>query len=119
MRVKDALGRFGEDVAVQRLLGAGLVVLERNWRCPDGELDIVARDGAVAVFVEVKTRSTDAFGDPSEAVTARKAARIHRLAGRWLAEHPDVSADEMRFDVVSVLRRRTGGVSVTHLSGAF
>ena len=64
MRVKDVVGRFGEDVAVAHLKAAGLTVLDRSWRCGDGELDIVVRDGPTLVFVEVKTRSTSAFGDP-------------------------------------------------------
>ena len=62
MRAKDAWGRYGEDVASRYLAEAGLVVLERNWRCPAGEIDIVARDGAALVVCEVKTRRDDAFG---------------------------------------------------------
>lgn len=121
MRVKDAVGRFGEELAAAYLRAAGLDVLERNWRCADGELDIVARDGVVVVFVEVKTRSTLRFGDPAVAVTAVKAARIHRLAMRWLDEHHDVVAGraELRFDVVSVVRLAPGGPDVRHLQGAF
>jgi putative endonuclease len=119
MRVKDEVGRFGEDVAVARLRSAGLVLLDRNWRCSDGELDIVARDGSVVAFIEVKTRSTSDFGDPSEAVTHRKAARIHRLAARWLAEHPETRTEEIRFDIVAVVRRGPGGMTVSHLRGAF
>ncbi|MEO6886287.1 MAG: YraN family protein, partial [Jatrophihabitantaceae bacterium] len=84
MRVKDAVGRYGENLAADYLRAAGLQVLERNWRRPEGEVDIIALDGATVVFVEVKTRSTTAFGDPAEAVTAQKAARIHRLAMRWV-----------------------------------
>ncbi len=122
MRVKDAVGRFGEDTAATYLSEAGLELLDRNWRGSGGELDIVARDGAVLVFVEVKTRSSDAFGDPAEAVGAVKAARIRRLAQQWLEQHR--SADtrywpELRFDVVSVLRCAPGGPVVRHLRGAF
>jgi putative endonuclease len=121
MRVKDAVGRFGEDLAAAHLAGAGLVVLARNWRCPDGELDIVATEDDVVVFVEVKTRSTLAFGHPAEAVTPVKAARIHRLAMRWLAEHRDrvPTRPQIRFDVVSVVRLAAGGPAVTHVRGAF
>ena len=90
MRVKDAVGRFGEDVAAQHLLAAGLQILERNWRCREGELDIVARDGSELVFVEVKTRSSLAFGTPAEAVGPAKAARLRRLALCWLAEHREL-----------------------------
>jgi putative endonuclease len=121
MRVKDAVGRFGEELAVAHLAEAGLVVLERNWRCAEGELDIVATERDVVVFVEVKTRSTLAFGHPAEAVTPAKAARIHRLGMRWLAEHRDAvpTRPQLRFDVVSVVRLAAGGPDVSHVRGAF
>lgn len=117
MRVKDAVGRFGEDVAVEYLQRNGLVVLERNWRCARGELDIVAQDGPTLVFCEVKTRSGVGFGDPAEAVGPVKAARIRALALRWLAARGR-RAPELRFDVVTVVRGR-GGLEVQHLRGAF
>ena len=104
MAVKDVLGRFGEDTAAAHLVRAGLVLLERNWRCREGEIDIVAIDGRVLVFCEVKTRSSAAFGSPAEAVSPAKLQRLRRLAAVWLAEHPG-SWPELRFDVVSVLRR--------------
>lgn len=117
MRVKDALGRFGEELAASYLRDAGLMILERNWRCPAGELDIVARDGEVLAFVEVKTRSSTAFGDPAEAVTRAKADRLRRLALSWLAEHRDQESycPQLRFDVVSVLRLGPNGPSVRHV----
>jgi putative endonuclease len=119
MRVKDAIGRFGEGIAAERLTAAGFEILDRNWRCRDGELDIVAADGPTLVFVEVKTRSTVAYGDPAEAVLPAKAARLRRLAVRWLAEHPEQRRSQLRFDVVSVVRRTKAGLTVTHLPGAF
>jgi putative endonuclease len=123
MRVKDAVGRFGEQLAAAHLAGAGLTILERNWRCPDGELDIVALDGDVLVFVEVKTRSSVAFGDPAEAVHPAKAARIRRLALRWLQERrAELLGEcwpELRFDVVAVVRLAPGGPTVRHLEAAF
>jgi putative endonuclease len=116
---KDELGRWGEDLAAEHLVAAGLTVLARNWRCREGELDAVARaaDGTL-VFVEVKTRSTAAFGQPSEAVSRRKAERVRALACRWLAEHPGGGAP-LRFDVVSVVRERGHAPVVEHLVGAF
>jgi putative endonuclease len=81
MRVKDAVGRFGEQLAVGHLETAGLEILARNWRCRQGELDIVARDGSQLVFVEVKTRSSRAFGSPAEAVDRAKSARGEPRAG--------------------------------------
>lgn len=121
MRVKDAVGRFGEQVAVQHLEAAGLSILDRNWRCRDGELDVVARDGADLVFVEVKTRSSVTFGWPAEAVDRVKIARIRRLALHWLAAHREQHRfwTAVRFDVVSVVRRPPGTPDVQHLRGAF
>lgn len=124
MRVKDAVGRFGEDVAATVVQQAGMQVLDRNWRCRDGELDIIARDGEVLVFVEVKTRSSLACGAPAAAVDRRKVAQLRRLAVRWMAEHRDVDRfwRTVRFDVVAVLRRpdrAVGRPDVEHLRGAF
>jgi putative endonuclease len=115
MAVKDVLGRFGEDVAAQHLQRAGLVLVERNWRCREGELDIIATDGPVLVFCEVKTRSGMGFGSPAEAVGPDKQRRLRALAARWLAEHPHQWA-ELRFDLVGVLRSGDG-VQVEHLRG--
>lgn len=117
MRVKDAVGRFGEDVAAARLVEAGATILDRNWRCPDGELDIVAVEDGVLAFVEVKTRSSLSFGDPAEAVGHAKSARLRRLAARWLVEHPDTYWPEIRFDVVAIVRCAPDGPSVRHLRG--
>lgn len=123
MRVKDAVGRFGEQLAVEHLEAAGAEVLARNWRCRQGELDIVAREGDRLLFVEVKTRSSAAFGLPAEAVDRAKAARIRRLALLWIAAEREEQRlpfwSAVRFDVVCVLRHRGGGVQVAHVKGAF
>ena len=116
---RTALGRYGEDLAVQHLQAAGLEVLARNWRCRAGELDVVARDGATLVFVEVKTRSGTGFGEPAEAVGPVKARRIRRLACSWLMEHRPSGGHELRFDVISVVRRPGCQPVVHHLRGAF
>lgn len=113
---RAALGRYGEDVAARHLTDLGLVVLERNWRCDQGEIDIVARDGADLVVCEVKTRRSDRFGPPQEAVTRVKLTRLRRLAVRWLQEH-DVHPDEVRIDVVAVTRPTAGPAGVVHLRG--
>lgn len=118
MRAKDAVGQYGERVAVRHLEQAGWTVLARNWRCAHGELDIIATDGPVLVFCEVKTRSSTAYGDPCEAVNWSKAKRIRLLAARWLAESA-TSWPQVRFDVVSVVRQRSGAAVVRHLPGAF
>ncbi len=116
MRAKDARGKLGEDLAAAHLIGQGLIVLDRNWRCEMGEVDIVARDGDALVICEVKTRSSRAFGDPLEAVTASKAARLRRLAGRWVVEH-DVRPREIRIDLVGVVLT-PGHPEIEHVRGA-
>ncbi|MBF4568892.1 YraN family protein [Plantibacter sp. VKM Ac-2880] len=116
MARKDELGRRGEQVATEHLEACGFRILDRNWRCPQGELDVVADDGGTLVFVEVKTRSGVGFGDPTEAVTARKLARIGRLAGAWCAEHHPRSR-RMRVDVVGIVLPPEGGVRLEHLRG--
>src|SRR5688572_14774131 len=99
--VNDAIGSYGERVAARALRDAGMAVLDRNWRDRTGELDIVARDGSVIVFCEVKTRRGDTFGGPAEAVGPAKVRRLRRLAAAWFAAHPDQHG-EARFDVVRV-----------------
>ena len=118
MRAKDAVGAYGERVAVRRLEDAGYAVLDRNWRRRGGELDVVCMRGGVVVFVEVKCRRSSAFGVPAGAVTPEKAARIRSLAEAWLAER-GLSDACVRFDVVSVVRPRAGAAVVEHLEGAF
>ena len=111
-----AVGQYGEEVAAQKLRDEGLVVLDRNWRCSIGELDLVCRDGNELVAVEVKTRSSDLFGSPLEAVTPRKAARLRRLLAQWLGEH-QVSPSGLRVDVVGVRVPARGAAQVEHLRG--
>lgn len=82
----NGLGRYGEEVAARRLAHEGLHILERNWRCAEGELDIVALDGDTLAICEVKTRSERAFQQPTEGIDRPKADRLRRLAERWLAE---------------------------------
>jgi putative endonuclease len=118
MAAKDELGRRGEDVAVRYLEDRGLVVLSRNWRCRDGELDVVCTDRDRLVVCEVKTRSGTRYGPPAEAVTPRKAARIRRLAQQWLAAH-HVRWCSVRFDVVAVLAPPGEPVTVQHYEAAF
>ncbi len=112
-RARRALGNAGEDLAAAEYERRGYEVLARNWRCREGELDLVLRSGSTVVFCEVKARSTLAFGSPLEAVTAAKRRRIRLLATRWL-QQSGVRAGELRFDVVGVL---DGAVEV--VEGAF
>jgi putative endonuclease len=113
---RQALGRYGESLAARHLTGLGMVVLDHNWRCPAGEIDLVLRDGRVLVICEVKTRSSTACGTPFEAVTATKLERLRRLAAHWLDEHP-VRPLEVRIDMVGIIRPRSGPSSDEHVKG--
>ena len=113
---KQAVGRYGEDVAERHLSEQGLVVLDRNWRCAEGEIDLVLRDGAALVICEVKTRSDDAFGTPHQAVTPAKLERLRRLAMHWVRER-GVRPSEIRIDLVAVYRPRRGAAQVEHVRG--
>ena len=117
-RAKDAVGAYGERVAVDYLVKHGMRLVERNWRCATGEIDAVLTDGETLVFCEVKTRRGDVFGQPYEAVGWRKVARLRRLASMWMAQR-ETHAREVRFDVVSVVPQRSGPARVEHLKGAF
>lgn len=118
MAAKDALGRRGEEIAARYLETQGLVVLDRNWRCSQGEIDLVALDGSELVFVEVKTRSSVAFGHPLEAITTTKLARLRRLASAWCAAHPG-NHDLIRIDAVGVIAPLGGTVDIEHLERVF
>lgn len=109
-------GREGERLARELMERGGAQILDANWRCSLGELDLVAREADELVFVEVKTRTSTAFGHPAEAVTPRKAARLRRLAAAWLQAH-DVHAPGMRVDVIAVLLQPGQPVLVEHLRG--
>jgi putative endonuclease len=109
-------GDQGEALAARFLEEQGLVVLAKNWRCREGELDLVLTDGKILVVCEVKTRTTENFGPPAEAVDNAKAARIRRLARRWRADH-DVPHVETRHDIVSILWRPNQTPRVSHLRG--
>lgn len=113
---RRALGAYGEAVAARHLIAHGLVVLDRNWRCPAGEIDLVLREGRVLVICEVKTRSSDVCGSPHEAVDQRKVARLRRVAAAWLHAH-NVHPLDVRIDLVAVLRPRQGETRVDHVRG--
>lgn len=117
-RQRQALGAYGERLASRFLQASGLVLLDSNWRCELGEVDLVLRDGDDVVFCEVKTRRSDAYGTPAEAVVPAKAKRLRQIAICWLAEHP-VHPREIRFDVVAVLPQVKGASVIEHVRGAF
>lgn len=113
-----ALGAAGESLAARHLQRLGMRILGRNWRCPLGELDIIAADRRELVVCEVKTRRSTAFGTPAESVTPAKAARIRHLATRWRHDH-GIPPCRMRFDIVAILWPRGGAPALRHLVGAF
>ncbi|MDT0321241.1 YraN family protein [Streptomyces millisiae] len=128
MNHRGALGRFGEDVAVRRLRDSGLTVLERNWRCRAGEIDIVAEEpagGGTLVMCEVKTRRIGRlapFEHPMAAVTPRRADRLRTLAEwwlseRWLARFDAPPPGGVRIDLIGVLLPRRGAPLVQHARG--
>lgn len=118
MGATGAVGRYGERVAAAHLAADGMQVLATNWRCRQGEIDIVALDGDVLVVCEVKTRSTLAYGTPAEALTPVKLRRLWRLAARWLAEH-ELRPREVRVDLVAVLLQRRGPAQLEHVRGVW
>lgn len=116
MRTKDAVGQYGEQLAAEHLAKAGFAILERNWRCELGEIDIVARDGQALVVCEVKTRRGLNYGSPLESITYRKLATLRQLLGRWLQEH-ELRPAEVRIDIVAVLFPHGGVPTVDHVKG--
>lgn len=119
MAAKDDLGRAGEERAASHLAAGGYTILDRNWRCAQGEIDIVAARDGVLVVVEVKTRRTERFGHPLEAVDERKAARLWRLAMAWIVAHPRAARGRtLRLDVVSILGDEPADGVLEHLEGA-
>jgi putative endonuclease len=116
MRAKDVLGKDGEQAAAEYLETAGFRILDRNWRCADGEIDIVAAEKQVFVVCEVKTRTGDRYGTPLESVSRQKRNRLRRLAVRWLTAH-GVRFDQVRVDVVGIAGDPAGEHTIEHVRG--
>ena len=104
---KQKLGQRGEEMAAAYLQQQGYRILERNWRCPVGELDIVAREGEILTFVEVRARRGDRFGTPEESITPAKQARLVELAQTYMQEK-GLTDQSWRIDVVAVEIDRGG-----------
>lgn len=109
-----ALGDYGERLAARHLVASGMVVLDRNWRCDEGELDLVLKDGPALVACEVKTRTSTNHGSPHEAITDEKLDRLRRLVVRWV-EATGAHPPETRVDLVAVLVPRKGRPLVEHV----
>lgn len=114
---KLLLGRGGERLAEQFLRNKGYMVVERNYRCTGGELDLILLDGPIIVFVEVKTRTGPAFGTPLEAVESRKQRKMIRAAQVFLTARK-LNQREARFDVVGISWLGSKPV-VEHIQNAF
>jgi putative endonuclease len=117
-RSKQQIGLRGEELACQELARQGLQILERNWRCPIGELDIIAADfgeeGITLVFCEVKCRSGLGFGHPLEAVTFRKRQTLRQLAAIWMRAH-QIKASAIRIDAIGVVLAPGREPSLSHV----
>ena len=116
MKSKDLLGRHGEDLAAGYLESLGMLVVERNWRCSEGEIDIVALDGDALVIAEVKTRRSLDYGHPFEAVGQEKLARLHRLGSAWCRAR-ELRMPLRRVDVIAVVDDGGGEPVLEHLKG--
>jgi putative endonuclease len=116
MHPKDVLGREGEQAAVDYLTERGFRILDRNWRCAEGEIDIVAVERHALVVCEVKTRSGTRYGTPLEAISRAKHRRLRRLAVHWLNAH-GIRFEQIRIDVVGLLYEGTGGFTIEHVRG--
>jgi putative endonuclease len=118
--LRQRLGARGEELAERVLLDAGMAIVDRNWRCREGEIDLIAVDEvggkSTVVFCEVKLRRGRGFGSPLEAVTFEKVRRLRRAAAAWLREHP-VAGMEIRIDVIGLLAIPDQPIQVTHVRG--
>ncbi|HIY65343.1 MAG TPA: YraN family protein [Candidatus Agrococcus pullicola] len=112
---RTTLGRHGEELAANHLRSQGFTVIEQNWRCSAGELDIIARSGRRFVFVEVKTRRSTRFGHPLEAITREKALRLRALARAWMRERD--ASGPIRIDAVGILLNGSTVDRLDHVEG--
>ncbi|MCA1716322.1 MAG: YraN family protein [Actinobacteria bacterium] len=115
-------GDRGEELALRYLAKKGYEALERNYRTRHGEIDLILRGERALVFVEVKLRRGTGFGDPLEAVTPKKQAKVRLMAEQYLAERGDdfvTGFDEVRFDVVGILASGAGRPEIRHVEDAF
>jgi putative endonuclease len=116
-QARHILGQYGEQAATEFLTSIGHEILDRNWSCPSGELDIVSSDGKILVFTEVKTRNGRGFGHPFEAITETKIGRMRRTAAAWLSAK-QLGSVAVRFDAISVLVQN-GRVAIEHIKQVF
>ena len=114
---KHRLGKWGEETAANHLIKNGYIILDKNVRTGYGEIDIVARQGEVVVFVEVKTRHSDLFGPPEVSINQRKKERLIQSTRSFMQEHPELG-DDWRIDVIAVQQQEPKKVEITHFEYA-
>ena len=119
-RTRNEVGAMGETLAALELERQGMEILDRNWTCRWGELDVVALDRAegrrTVVFCEVKCRTGRGYGDPLESITDAKVRRLRQLAGEWLHQHT-LPVDGIRLDAIGVLLQRDQQPVLVHITG--
>ncbi|OIU85092.1 YraN family protein [Microbacterium sp. AR7-10] len=116
MAAKDDFGRAGEQRAAEHLSASGYEILERNWRCAQGEIDIVATRGDLLCMTEVKTRRSERFGHPFEAIDERKHQRLWRLAFAWAEAHPELSRGRrIRVEIIGLTGTDVRDARLEHL----
>ena len=115
---RKKLGDWGEEQARNYLESEGLVILDKNYRCKLGEIDLIALDGDYLVFIEVKTRTSTAYGFPVEAIGPRKQKKYIQMASVY-TKQKGLHGISFRFDVVEVMVRRQGQPAINHISNAF
>ncbi|OGU59673.1 MAG: YraN family protein [Ignavibacteria bacterium RBG_13_36_8] len=115
---KKQLGNLGEELAVKYLTKKGYEILERNYRYERGEIDIIAKDKDILVFIEVKTRENLEYGYPEESVTKGKQKQIRKVAEAYLWEK-DIKGQECRIDVIAILLQDQGKPVIKHIENAF
>ena len=116
---RQLLGRFGEELAIKHIKQAGLTILECNYRCPIGEMDIIARDGKTIIFVEVRTRLSGKQGWGEESITAKKRARLYRIATHYLKSQYYSEWPSIRFDLIAIRtpEKKEGAASINWICG--
>ena len=115
---RKAKGAMGEEVAALFLENLGYRIIERNWRCRSGEIDLIAKQEHALVFIEVRSRSSSKYGTPAESVTARKITQVRQTAAVYLHMN-GIGDTPIRFDMISVRLTDETAVVTDHLIGAF
>lgn len=120
-RTRNEIGATGETLAARELQQQGMEILDRNWSCRWGELDVVALDVSdgrrTAVFCEVKCRTGRGYGHPLESITYEKIRRLRQLAAEWMHQHQGLSIDAVRLDAIGVLLQHDQQPVLVHVTG--